>query len=117
LRVAGAKALGALGGAEAATALVTALSDPQWEVRSMAAKALARAGDDSAAEPLHGCLADPAWWVRYNAAQALYVLGGRGLSLLRAASEHHTDAFARDISRQTLEEHHGPARPTEATWA
>jgi hypothetical protein len=67
---------------------------------------------------LHASLADPAWWVRHNAAQALYDIGERGIALLHAASDHHADRFARDISRQVLEEHAGkPARAGEPMWA
>jgi HEAT repeat protein len=118
LRVASAKALGAIGGADAMAALELALGDQQWEVRSMAAKALGRLRDGAAAEALHASLADPAWWVRHNAAQALYDIGERGIALLHAASDHHADRFARDISRQVLEEHAGkPARAGEPMWA
>jgi len=118
LRVASAKALGAIGGGEAMAALELALGDKLWEVRSMAAKALGRLRDVTAAEALHASLTDPAWWVRYNAAQALYDIGERGIALLHAASEHHADRFARDISRQMLEEHaREPVRAGETMWA
>ncbi len=118
MRVASAKAIGAIGGPDAMAALELALGDQQWEVRSMAAKALGRLRAGTAAEALHVTLADPAWWVRHNAAQALYDIGERGIALLHAASEHHVDRFARDISRQMLEEHAGkPVRAGEPMWA
>ncbi len=118
LRVASAKALGAIGGAAAMAALELALGDPEWQVRSMAAKALGRLRDGLAAQALHDSLADPAWWVRYNAAQALYDIGERGIALLHDATEHNVDRFARDISRQMLEEHAGePVRAGETMWA
>ena len=118
LRVASAKALGAIGGADAMATLELALGDQQWEVRSMAAKALGHLRDGTAAEALHASLADPAWWVRHNAAQALYDIGERGIALLHAASAHHADRFARDISRQMLEEHADkPMRAGEPMWA
>ena len=118
LRVAGAKALGAIGGPEAIAALVPALADAQWEVRSMAAKALGRLRDADAAGPLHASLTDAAWWVRYNAAQALYDIGERGIGLLQAASTDHADRFARDISRQMLEEHaRTGVRAGEPMWS
>ncbi|MEO6138192.1 MAG: HEAT repeat domain-containing protein [Luteimonas sp.] len=118
LRVASAKALGAIGGAGAMPALELALGDQQWEVRSMAAKALGRLRDAAAGDALHASLADPAWWVRYNAAQALYDIGERGIALLQASSKHNADRFARDISRQVLEEHGGdPVRAGETMWA
>jgi len=82
-----------------------ALRDTEWQVRSMAAKSLGRLGEARAIPALDGALSDPAWWVRYNAANALAGLGGDGLGALHRALATQADPFARDICRQTLEEH------------
>jgi HEAT repeat protein len=117
LRVASAKALGAMGDRQATAALVAALDAPEWEMRSMSAKALGRLRDPHAIDALRLGLADPAWWVRYNAAQALHEIGGEGIAVLEAASREHPDRFARDISRQMLEERKLPRQAGETTWA
>lgn len=104
VRVAAARALGGMDEPDAVPALVGALRDPAWEVRSMAAKSLGHLSATEAIPALDQVLSDPAWWVRYNAAQALARLGADGLGALRRALATHDDAFARDISRQMLEE-------------
>jgi HEAT repeat protein len=114
IRISSAKALGLIGSVEAASPLRTALDDPAWPARSAAAQALGNLADRSVIPDLTEKLADPAWWVRFNAAEALYRLGAA--ETLRAAMTRHDDRFARDISRQVLEEHNvvpamGPAAP------
>lgn len=105
VRVTAAKALGNMHEPAVADALIQALHDSEWQVRSMAAKSLGRLGDARAIPALDGALGDPAWWVRYNAANALAGLGGGGLDALHRALSTQADPFARDICRQTLEEH------------
>jgi len=104
LRVAAVRALGGMADPSTGAALARALRDDAWEVRSMAAKALGQLRQRSAIAALDAALADPVWWVRYNAAQALAELGADGLDALRRAMTTQDDAFARDISRQMLEE-------------
>jgi HEAT repeat protein len=105
LRLSSAKALGQMGDTSVLDALSAALSDPAWEVRSAAAQALGRLSRHGAIPVLAKALTDPAWWVRFNAAEALYQLGAEGQASLIAAVAGHADGFARDISRQVLEEH------------
>lgn len=104
VRVAAAKALGNMRQPMVVDALLHALRDSDWQVRSMAAKSLGRLGEPRVIPALDGALGDPAWWVRYNAAHALAELGGDGLDALQRALSTQSDPFARDISRQTLEE-------------
>lgn len=104
VRIAAAKALGNMREPTVADALAHALRDSDWQVRSMAAKSLGRLGETRVIPALDTVLGDPAWWVRYNAAHALAELGGDGLDALRRALSTQADPFARDISRQTLEE-------------
>lgn len=103
LRVSSAQALGVIGEREAAAALRAALDDPEWMVRSAAAVALGALQDRGAVPALAGHLADGSWWVRFNAAQSLYRLNAA--TQLQDAAARHADPFARDISRQILEEH------------
>ncbi len=105
LRLSAAKALGQMGDTQAVPALIAALQDPAWEIRSAAAQALGRFGSRDAIPPLVKALDDPAWWVRFNAAEGLYQAGDEGRAGLKAAVGGHSDGFARDISRQVLEEH------------
>jgi HEAT repeat protein len=106
IRVAAAKALGGMQEPDTVPALVKALRDETWEVRGMAAKSLGRLHDPGTIPALDRALADRAWSVRYNAAHALDELGGEGAGALRRALATQDDAFARDISRQMLEERH-----------
>ena len=110
IRVSSAKALGQIGSADATPALRQALSDKVWPVRSAAAKALGEIEDRHALPELELALADEAWWVRFNAAEALHRLGG--LAQLTRAATHHADRFARDISRQVLEQYGIPVTAT-----
>jgi HEAT repeat protein len=50
-------------------------------------------------------LSDQEWWVRHNAGEALIALGDQGIKSLEEASEHHVDAYGRDMSRQILQQH------------
>lgn len=113
IRVAAARALGGMAERGTSPALVRALRDEEWEVRSMAAKALGQLREAGVIQALEGALSDPAWWVRFNAAQSLAELGANGMEALRRAMNTDEDAFARDISRQLLEERN--PRVQEAT--
>lgn len=103
IRVASAKALGEIGDARATGPLRAALKDKAWPVRSAAAKSLGHLSRREAIPELAEVLADSAWWVRFNAAEALYRLGAT--STLRETMMNHADRFARDISRQLLEQY------------
>ncbi len=117
VRVAAVRALGGMGSSDSAVALGERLRDPAWQVRSVAAKALGQVGTASSVAGLGDALTDSAWWVRCNAAQALYDIGGEGRAVLESAAHTHLDPFARDISRQTLQEQAVLAarEPAEAT--
>ena len=110
IRVAAARALGGIGDPAVIGRLIDALDDSAWEVRSQVAKslgklALGNSRGDAVTPALERALSDSAWWVRYNAAQALAELGASGLNTLQRALTVQTDPFARDISRQMLQEH------------
>ncbi|MEK6805668.1 MAG: HEAT repeat domain-containing protein [Pseudomonadota bacterium] len=111
LRVCSARTLGQIGDVPATAALCEALADPVWEVRNAAAIALGTLRQTSAIPALAKALSDPAWWVRFNAAEALRVTDSQGLEILKDAMLNHTDAFARDISRQVLEQLRNPPQP------
>ena len=107
VRVNSAKALGLIDDKQAVTALCDACDDPEWQVRSTAAQALGRLRDPVAIPVLQRGLSDSNWWVRFNSAESLYQIGGDGIQALKATLTAHLDTFARDISRQILQEH-GP---------
>jgi len=105
VRLNSARTLGHIGSPIVIKPLLHRLQDPVWEVRSITVKALGYLGYPVAIPAIHKALEDTAWWVRYNAAEALFRLGETGISLLKHAMVVHPDRFARDISRQILEEH------------
>lgn len=105
VRLNSARALGLIGTQRAVVALCQRVSDAVWEVRSSAVQALGRIKDAMSIPILTRALGDQAWWVRFNAAQALFELGGAGIDALKNTMTIHPDAFARDISRQIMEEH------------
>lgn len=98
------KYLGNINYLEAKEFLVKSLSDPNWIIRSQAAKSLGLIGDPSILDSLTPLLSDEVWWVRYLAAQALGEIGPEGWEKLTATREQAGDNFARDISRQILDE-------------
>jgi len=102
VRVAAVRALGRIGGAACAPALIARLADPEWPVRAQAARALGAAGAAAAIEPLAALLTDRAWWVRRHAAYALLALGEAGTGALRNIAKHSPDPYARDIASEAL---------------
>jgi HEAT repeat protein len=104
VRINATRSLATLGDASSSVKIAEIREDPSWEVRSMVVDALGRLNDQSSIPLLTESLGDTEWWVRYHAARSLHRLGTPGLEALRNASSHHTDAFARDMCRQILEE-------------
>lgn len=103
-RVAAVRTLGAIGNPLCASTLCMAMQDEAWEVRAAAAKALGRIHGRGCIEKLVLALSDRSWWVRHHAANALAQVGASGRSVLEHEADHNMDAFARDMSRQVLEE-------------
>jgi HEAT repeat protein len=105
VRLNAARALGLIGDRVAFDALAQSTSDPVWEVRNSAVQALGNLNEPRAIPAIVARLQDRAWWVRFNAAQSLFRLGDAGIQALKNAMISSLDAFARDISKQILEEH------------
>ncbi|NUN15661.1 MAG: HEAT repeat domain-containing protein [Myxococcales bacterium] len=105
LRVRAVKALGAIGVPALLKDLAALAQDPEWEVRAQAARTLGALSNDSQTlAVLRSALKDRNWWVRYNAARALSQIGEEGIEILREESQNSADNFARDMSRQTVEQ-------------
>jgi len=107
------RSLGQIGDHGPADAMAKLAEDPAWEVRNAAVQALGRLKVERHLDKLAAALRDTSWWVRFSAAQALWSLGAKGREALTTAMTGSTDRFARDISRQILEEH-GASLPREA---
>lgn len=107
------RALGLIGDRGKADAIAPLASDPAWEVRNMAVQSLGRLGSERHLAAMTAALRDGSWWVRFSAARALWNTGEAGRRALTAAMTGDPDRFARDMSRQILEEH-GAAMPREA---
>jgi len=106
------RSLGLIGDRGAADAVAALCADPAWEVRNAAVQALGRLQGERHLGKLTEALRDQSWWVRFSAAQALWELGAPGRAVLTAAVGGDTDRYARDMSRQVLEEH-GALTPGE----
>ncbi|HYT10628.1 MAG TPA: HEAT repeat domain-containing protein [Mycobacteriales bacterium] len=102
VRACGAGLCTAVGGGEAAAALVGLLDDPAPEVRAAAAHGLGRLGEWRSAGALAELLGDRSWDVRYAAGTALRRLRGPGRLFLRRALGH-ADPFAADMARRMLD--------------
>jgi len=102
VRVAAARALGALGASEFRGAVAARLADPDWRVRAQAARALGRLAAVEAIPSLRLAMRDANWWVRRHAAYALAALGAPGQGELREAEASDPDRFARDIAAEAL---------------
>jgi HEAT repeat protein len=96
-----ARALGSLGGDEAAAGLSTLLDDPEPAVRAAAATGLGRLGHWPAATAIGQRLRDPSWDVRRAAGNALTRLGAPGALLLRHYAAD-ADPFAADMARRVV---------------
>lgn len=107
------RSLASIGDRTAVPAIAALATDPEWEVRNAAVQALGRLRATEHHPLLLEALADRSWWVRYSAAKALWESGPGGVDALNNAAEHHVDAFARDVSRQVLQEHGFLQAPTE----
>lgn len=98
------RTLGLLGDHSVTPAIAALANDPSWEVRNMVMQALGKLRAAQSIPVLAAALADQAWWVRYSAGSALYSLGDKGIEALRDAMNNSPDRYARDASRQILEE-------------
>lgn len=103
IRIHSARALGNIVSPEALSALFKSMHDSDWEVRAACARSLGLLKERSAIPFLVEGLGDSAWWVRYNSADSLAEIGEDGLKALKEAFTHD-DKFARNISRQVLQE-------------
>jgi HEAT repeat protein len=99
------RSLGQIADHTTADAVAKLAEDPAWEVRNAAVQALGRLKAERHLGKLTAALRDSSWWVRFSGAQALFAMGAPGREALTAAMTGSTDRFARDISRQILEEH------------
>jgi hypothetical protein len=87
------------------TGIAALAEDPSWEIRCNVMQALGRLSAREQIALLVQGLSDQEWWVRHNAGEALIALGDQGIKSLEEASEHHVDAYGRDMSRQILQQH------------
>lgn len=92
--------LGAIGGAEAASALTSALRDRDPGPRASAARALGRLQHWRSASAVAPLLGDQAWEVRREAALALMAFDAAGLLLLRRAAA--SQSFAAEVATLAL---------------
>lgn len=105
IRLNSVRALGLIGDSSSIPEIAELAEDLPWEVRNVAMQALGRLQAVERIPLLVRALGDPSWWVRFSSAQALYALGEPGLRALQKAMTEHADRYARDISRQILQEH------------
>ena len=105
IRLNGVRALGLIGDSSVIPEIAELAEDLPWEVRNVAVQALGRLQAVERIPLMVRALGDPSWWVRFTSAQALYALGEPGLRALQKAMTEHADRYARDISRQILQEH------------
>lgn len=103
LRIAAVRGLAALGHPAAEPALLSALSDEVWMVRSAACEAAGRIGLPAAIPALVEQLEDPVWWVRFRAGEALAVLGEAGRERLRRLALSGGDLARRAASMALAE--------------
>lgn len=103
LRIAAVRGLAALGHPAAESAILSALSDEVWMVRSAACEAAGRIGLPAAVPALVDQLEDPVWWVRFRAGEALAALGETGLERLRGLAASGGDLSRRAASMALAE--------------
>jgi HEAT repeat protein len=89
-------------GARAEELLIEALDDSDARVRVAALEGLERLGMTRSVGAIGHCLGDRSWIVRRAAGAALDGLGAPGRLLLRSYLTH-SDPFARDMARRTLD--------------
>ncbi len=75
--------------------------DPSWEIRAAAAKVLGDINTDTSLEILTSFLVSKDWWVRRNAAYSLYLLGEKGIAVLKDQSPKK-DKFAYETALSIL---------------
>jgi len=114
VRINAVRALGSLGESSCFEKVSALGEDSSWQVRNAVMVALGRLNVTTAIPLLTNSLADPEWWVRYQAGIALLRFGTPGVDALIKASSDHVDAFARDMSRQILQQN-GKLNITEVT--
>lgn len=105
IRLNSVRALGLIGDSSAIPEIAELAEDLPWEVRNVSVQALGRLQAVERIPLLVRALGDPSWWVRFSSAQALYALGEPGLRALQKSMTEHADRYARDMSRQILQEH------------
>lgn len=99
------RSLGQIGNHVDTMLLARLAKDPAWEVRNVVMQCLGKLHSTRNIKLIEEGTRDTAWWVRFSAAQALWELGGPGRETLHRAMDGSSDRFARDISRQILQEH------------
>jgi HEAT repeat protein len=109
------RALGQIGDPAATDAVARCAQDPAWEVRNAVMRTLGQLRATKCVSDIAEALRDESWWVRFSAAEALWQLGQPGREALSTTHKLSSDRFARDISRQILEEHSALNAPTLQT--
>jgi HEAT repeat protein len=109
------RALGQIGDPAAIPDVARCAQDPAWEVRNTVMRSLGKLHATDHVSELSEALRDESWWVRFSAAEALWQLGQPGREALSTTHKLSSDRFARDISRQILEEHSALNAPTLQT--
>jgi len=99
------RSLASIGDHSCVSRIASLGEDSSWEVRSGVMQALGRLGAKEQIPLLLQGLSDQEWWVRHNAGEALLDMGETGIKALEEASEHHVDAYGRDMSRFILQRH------------
>lgn len=105
VRLNAARSLGAIGDRTTLPAVAKLADDPSWEVRNVVMQTIGKLRGDGELHRLIKALGDDAWWVRFSAAQALFSLGQPGIEALNQAARGAADRYAREMSRQVLQEH------------
>ena len=99
------RSLGQIGDHTDTTPLARLAKDPAWEVRNVVMQSLGKLHGTRHIALIEDALRDSSWWVRFSAAQTLWELGVPGRAALHQTMNGGTDRFAREISRQILQEH------------
>jgi HEAT repeat protein len=105
VRLNAARSLGQIGDHTDTAPIARLAKDPAWEVRNVVMQSLGKLHGTRHIKLMEEGMRDTSWWVRFSAAQALWELGGPGRETLHRAMDASPDRFARDMSRQILQEH------------